>query len=369
MKRLISLLAVLALLASLLPAALAETVIDPHEKRGIKLQEVGLNPVIEGESPTTGLQLADYEVYDGFAGLAVTGRYLPMIVQIDHTAGGIDDIAPWGASYADIIYESPLHSSGYTRISMLFSDTIPDSVGPVRSARVGHCWLREEWDAGFLFYGGQERDGSNIRKVFRETKASSKGVLFDGTAGSNKPWMQYYSKRAGRVSPHDKEANVAAMSSLVPADHVAPNHTFLFTDDYYEGDTAEAITITWGNDEYNSFFEYDYDSNQYFRYKLYRNELYPYVDCDTEDQLAFTNVIIQHTTVRYNGSAAAPITTHIGEGNADFFIGGVHIAGYWKREDMQSRTVFYGPDGNEIALQRGKTFICIIPDKTEVSYE
>ena len=51
------------------------------------------------------------------------------------------------------------------------------------------------------------------------------------------------------------------------------------------------------------------------------------------------------------------------------FIGGVHIAGYWKRDDMQSRTVFYGPDGNEIALQRGKTFICIIPDETVVSYE
>lgn len=369
MKKMISMLLAVALLLSVVPAAMAETVIDFKANRGIKLQKVGLNEAAEGISPTTGLALEGYDIPEGFAGLAATGRYLPMLVQIDNYDGGTDYMAPWGASYADILYETPLHKDGYTRISMLFSDLIPDSVGPVRSARVGHCWLREEWDAGFLFYGGQEAEGSNIRDVFRQTRASSKGVLFDGTAGETKPWMPYYSSRAGLASPHDKDGNVAAMSALVPADHAAPNHTFLFTDELPEGDVAEMINIVWGSDLYNSYFEYDADSNQYFRYMDQKKTLVPYVDRDTQEQLAFANVIVQHTKVTYNGSAAAPVTEHIGEGNADFFMGGVHIAGYWKRDDAASRTVFYGPDGNEIELQRGKTFVSIIPSATTVSYE
>lgn len=369
MKKIISIFAALTMLLSIVPAAMAETTIDFQANRGISLQEVGLNETPEGVSPTTGLALDSYDVPDGFAGLAATGTYLPMLVQIDNYDGGTDDMAPWGASYADILYETPLHKDGYTRISMLFSDLLPDSVGPVRSARVGHCWLREEWDAGFLFYGGQEADGSNIRDVFRKYGANGKGVLFDGTSGENKPWMPYYSSRAGLVAPHDKDGNVAAMSALIPADHVAPNHAFRFTDEIPAGDTAEVVNITWGTDLYNSVFEYDADSNQYFRYMNQKGKMVPYVDRDTQEQLAFANVIVQHTKVTYNGSYAAPVTEHIGEGNADFFMGGVHIAGYWKRDDMASRTVFYGPDGNEIELQRGTTFVSIIPTETKVSYE
>ena len=116
-------------------------------------------------------------------------------------------------------------------------------------------------------------------------------------------------------------------------------------------------------------YEYDADSNQYFRYMNQKGKMVPYVDRDTQEKLAFANVIVQHTKVTYNGSYAAPVTEHIGEGNADFFMGGVHIAGYWKRDDMASRTVFYGPDGNEIELQRGTTFVSIIPTETKVSYE
>lgn len=371
MKKLVSLLMACVLTLTLLPAALAETTVDGTEDRGIKLNEAGLNEVEDGVSPTTGLTLSDLETPDGFAGLAVTGRYMPMLVQIDNSEGGVNDIAPWGASYADIVYETPLHSKGFTRISFLFSDLIPDSVGPVRSARVGHCWLREEWDAGFLYYGGQEREGSNIKEVFKETGADKKGVLFSGTVGSNKPWKQYYSHREGCASPHDKDANVAAMYELIPADFTAPNHAFKFTDDLpQDGDVAEEISINWNAIYYGSNISYDADSNCYYRYMRYPDdELIPYEDRDTQEQLAFANVIIQYTTVTYNGSSAAPITTHVGEGNADFFMGGRHIAGYWKRPDMASRTVFYGPDGNEISLQRGKTLISIMPTSNIVTYE
>ena len=107
MKKLLSLALALMLLTSA-ASALANTVIDPNENRGIQLTPAGLNEVEEGVSPTTGRVLADVDTPAGFAGQAVTGRYMPMLVQIDNTTGGVGRVAPWGASYADIMYETPL---------------------------------------------------------------------------------------------------------------------------------------------------------------------------------------------------------------------------------------------------------------------
>ena len=108
------------------------------------------------------------------------------------------------------------------------------------------------------------------------------------------------------------------------------------------------------------------------------DDLRLYMDRDTREPIAFANVIIQFCETMYF-MAEAPVTKFVdasqvkvegykggGEGNADFFMGGVHIAGYWKRDDMHSRTVFYGPDGNEIELQRGKTMIVVVDPQIAV---
>ena len=371
MKRIVSLLLAALLLAGTVPLASAETLLVPQEQRGIVLQPVGVNTVEEGISPTTGLTLSDYEIPSNFEGYAKTGRYQPMLVQIDNANGGVGQTAPWGATYTDVVYESPLHANGATRISFLFSDIIPEgeyAVGPVRSARVGHCWLREEWGAGFLYYGGQTIAAANINDVFKETGAAKKGVLFSGLVGAGKPWKQYYGRRPGAPSPSNVTANLAAMYRMIPKTNVCPEHTYIFTDDIPEGDTAYEVKVNWSHEGYGSNLIYDADSNVYFRYmrsldKKKKTEiLTPYEDRDSQEQLSFANVIIQFTDVRFVGNAV-PITSHIGEGNADFFMGGVHVAGYWKRENWQVRTVFYGPDGNEMPMQRGRTLIIIFPNR------
>ncbi|MGN0779871.1 MAG: DUF3048 C-terminal domain-containing protein [Aristaeellaceae bacterium] len=389
MKRLLCAMLALSLVLSM-GAAMADeegmTRINPTEKRNITVQDAGLNEVIEGVSPTTGLYLDELDAPEGFAGLAVTGRYMPMLVQIDNTDGGVGDMAPWGASYADILYETPLHARGMTRISALFSDLIPDSVGPVRSARLGHVWLREEWDCGFLFYGQQEHEKANVLKEFSKLGTNKKGVLFSGIVSSGKPWKKFYTARKGATAPHHIDANVAAMYELIPQDHVAANHTFLFTDELpTEGDSGEEIIVRWIYDKtnqpmenYGSNLEYDVDTNAYYRY-MRCDDLVPYEDRDSQEQLAFANVIVQFTQTKFL-KLDVPVTFLVGQyyytgkgsksvtGNADIFMGGKHIAGCWKRDSMTSRTVFYGPDGKEIELQRGKTLIIICPENTWVDY-
>jgi len=375
------LLALVMALLMMTGVSMAETVLDPKEQRGIVPAEAGLNEPEEGISPTTGRALDRLYAPEGYAGLAITGRYLPMLVQIGNDSGGVGDRAPWGITYADIMYETPLTRNEATRMTAVFSDLIPDSVGYVRSARVGHVWIREEWDGGFLYYGQQEVSGSDVKAEFRKTGANDKGVLFSGTAGGT-AWKHLYTARKRLKSPYNMDANVAAMSRLVPEEHTPVNHTFRFTDEKPQGDPAKYVYINWGSgaSNYGSRLVYREDWGGYIR-NVGKDKSVWYADRDAaEGAVAFTNVIVQFTKVAYNhNNKLEPIVYVIGkngepaEGNADFFMDGVHVQGYWRRESMNSRTVYYGPDGEEIELQRGKTLIVIFPDDGEdgksVSYK
>jgi len=390
MKKIVCLLMTLMLLCG---CALAETTIDGGETRNITVTDVGVNEPEEGISPVTGLTLSDVaqNAGEGFAGQAVTGRYMPMMVQIDNTDGGIGysdgkangNRAPWGVQFADVIYEAPLYKSGETRLTFLFSDLLPTRVGPVRSARLFHAWLREEWDCGFCFYGQQEYSATNVPAVFRETGATKKGVLFSGTVGSSKPWKQFYTvyELKKLKSPHNKSANVAAMSSLIDPDFEAANHTWLFTDELpTEGDDATVIYVNWGSGStqvYNSILEWDEDEECYYRYMLDKkgkDHVYSSLSADGEFEsvpVTFNNVIVQFTKMTWERTDA-PNPEVLGTGNADYFMGGKHMAGVWSRDDLSSRTVFFDENGEEIEMQRGRTLIIVMDYEFEgrsIAYE
>ncbi len=348
MKRVILLMLVLALL---LPAlALAETVIDPKADRGITPQrDLPNNPAVPGESMTTGLP-CDLP-------------YIPILVNIDNVAGAWPQ---WGIGEADIIYEMPIHGLSLTRLMALFGYSHPKSVGPVRSGRVLHAEMREEWDAGWAFVGVQTKKGTNVNDAIRELGLRKKSAPLL----MNRLHMGSISHHVG---PHNHSINLEKAAATI-ADYPFPHRPFLFTDALPEaGDPASTIRLLYGGGNEHSYtnssYTYDAAANLYTRM---RNKK-PYVDmlaADPKASLTFSNVIVQWTDLKFNGAASAPILKEVGEGNADIFTGGRHIAGYWVRRDLESRTIFYDQDGQEIKLQRGKTWINITTDRsTKVVYE
>ncbi len=410
MKRLMSLLLCLMMVWSM-TAALAET-LNPTENRGIDIEDAEPNEWEDMRvSPTTGRvlsQVRESAPADGFGGLAITGRYMPLLVQIDNAEGGIGydkdgkwtgKRAPWGAQYTDVIYETPLYKQGDTRLTFLFSDLIPDSVGPLRSARLFHAWLREEWDCGFIFYGQQEYTETNVPAVFKSTGADKKGyvydengeavegagVLFLGTVGISKPWKQYFGvyEKIKLQKPHDKTVNAAAVASLIHEDFEAANHTWLFTDGEPDwDDDAEEIYVNWAAGKlsyYNSYLEYDEDEGVYYRYMtdmVNENKDWEYKTLAIknkleEESIPFANIIVQFTQMDWVRTDA-PKPTVLGTGNADYFQKGKHMAGVWKRKELSDRTVFYDENGEELRLQRGRTLIIVMDYETDhrsVSYE
>ena len=402
MKRLLAVLFVLSLLVN---TAMAETVINATANRGIQRSTFTDNTVEPGISPTTGLKLSDYDVSDDFAGLAVKGVYFPVLVQIscpydDKTkACGTGNRAPWGLQYADMIYELPLHANGEVRMTALFSDVIPDAVGPIRSARVGHIWLREEWDCGFMYYGQQEYKLTNVITETRRTGASEKGLLWPGTVGTNRPWKKYYDKYSSKYlhnanlkAPNNRTGDPAGflIAYLMPEwpDIIAYpsqiNHTMKFADAAYTGgDAATTINVSWNRKDSNEIYMYNAASGKYTRYlqsDSKKGNPVEWVELETQEPIDFSNVIIQWTETTYLGRDA-PVTQNIGEynestgtyasigGNCDIFMNGRHISGGWYREGINVRTVFYDENGEEVALQPGRTMIIQLPFENACSYE
>lgn len=389
MKKLISLLLAFVLLMGC-ASALAEskvrpntytlplegTVLQSSPDRGIKPQgALERNPIISGESPTTGLP------WDG--------DYLPMIVQISNPEGsekiggktvkasGIGERAPWGGQYADIVFEGILYRTGETRISFLFNDSFaegePTSVGPVRSARIGHVLLREEWQSGFVYAGGPKAEENNIAAMFAELGVSKSGVLFNLLDGK-------YEDLKGRVpgvkSPDNLTANVIGLRGLIPGDYMPQPRAFLFSDfsPYTDGyEIAYNINMDWGRKNSISHFYYDETENLYLRYSGDA----PYMtyareddrNAETEEQMSFSNVIIQRVPYEYtNNNKIMPVMQSVGKGNADIFIGGRYVPGYWVREDIESPTIFLDDQGNELQLTRGKTFISHFPPENLLTF-
>ena len=181
MRKIVSLLLALALVlgcASAFADVNSATVIDPEANRNIQIQKAGENEVPAGYSPTTGRKLADvYAEFfgdesdyagenDGWDGMAVTGQYFPMM----STHTGVNGATGYGATIG----------------------------GASRSLRVGHLFIRQEWNAPLFFMGGQETDGSNkyhtdinywinqfkLNPSWNNDKSDpASRILFDGTNG------------------------------------------------------------------------------------------------------------------------------------------------------------------------------------------
>ncbi|MDD2647293.1 MAG: DUF3048 domain-containing protein [Eubacteriales bacterium] len=348
------------------------TVIDAKSSREITVNSTfENNPVIPGQSDITGLPESEDKVYS------------PLMVNIDNFGGALPQL---GVGTADILYDMPLARGGYTRTVALFNTAYPAMAGPIRSARVMHAELREEWDAAWVYFGKQTAEGSSVTAYLSKNGTNKKKLTFDGNTGASKYYFYAFARYSDPLdagekyeSPHNAFASIALTGTedgkknttiqySLPKDYQYPRRPFLFRDEPpTDGADATYVTIDTGHTGYSTSYTYDVDTQAYVKYMNGK----PYVDAYApEVPLVFNNVIVQRITLTYNkGVAANPLVTEIGEGNADIFMGGKYIAGYWVRKSRDSRTIFFDAEGNELRLMRGTTAIIMRPVADEVSYK
>lgn len=308
------------------------------------------NEVFPGKSPTTGL---DWE-----------GDYRPVVVQISNSK----EARPhWNFSEADIVYEAIYWGPSHTRYTLVYSDNHPDYVGAVRSARVYHCEIRQEWDAPFVFYGGQEASGTSIYDFFKANNVAA-NFRFDGINNG-----KGFSRDSTRVSPHNAVSNLQEVLANWPTDddgnpYEPRSHAFSFSSTpSYGSDSAVEIHIPYDSDEKDYYPSYTFNSATREYERWYNGE--EQYDGKTNKRIVASNVIVQFAELSFfQNSRSRPVVVLTGSGVMDAFIDGRHIRGTWERKGMNDRTVFVDMNGEELTLLPGKTFIQIVPNSQQYTY-
>ena len=138
MKKILSLILALSMLAGVSAALADPTEIDGVTERNININRAGLNQsadevIGEGYSPTTGRALDEIDAPDGFLGVAVTGQYQPIMVQISNSGNGIGVskngklyiVAPVNGSYSDVVYEAVQKRGGGEEVFVIAEQFAP----------------------------------------------------------------------------------------------------------------------------------------------------------------------------------------------------------------------------------------------------
>lgn len=351
-------LAALLLIVSLPGMALADQLIEGKLQR----PEIVFQASYPDNEPLPGISTT--------TGLPFEGPYLPVAVVIDNAVGAHPH---WGLSQADVLYQVPNAGAGATKLMALFADHAPTQAGGVRSARLPFVDVAHQWGAAFAYAGYP--DPAQVPLMNVPGRMRGFGMRQDGLSynllGNNK-----VSERISwNISPHNLSVNIAGIQAeLQQKGAKFTPRGFLFTDELpMAGVEASFLSVqhrgmranTQVNAPSTSEFQYDREKNAYFRSTVSG----PFVDKHSEDgPIAFANVIVQRTQFRAVEGGYVALPEFGTSGAAEIFTGGRYIAGAWHRASEDARSVFVDAQGKEIALQRGRSFIIITNEITEVSY-
>lgn len=289
-----------------------------------------------------------------------------------------------GLQSADIIYEA-VAEGGITRFMALYlCDEVPRFVGPVRSSRTYFLDWVSEYNSLYAHVGGANTPGpadalSQIStygiKSINEIPLGRDSL----TAG-----YQRIEDRLGRAVSLEhtmyleliklRNYAVEKFNWGVETDGARWDSTFVkwkypSKELSVTSSSEKTKTISydfWENmSGFNVEWQYDSSTNMY---KRFMNDA-PHLDNNSKQQIAINNVIVM-VQKESRANDGYPGNLHLlyqttGTGKAFILNNGIIIEGSWSKSGRTAKTKFLDKQGKEIVLERGKTWISVVPDYSE----
>jgi hypothetical protein len=297
-------------------------------------------------------------------GEALLGRR-PFAISIGNTT---DALPMNGISKAEILYEVPVEG-GLTRMLALFQDiTGAGVIGSIRSARPYTVQIAESYDAIFMSAGGSWQAYNEIRDIgithLDEVGGDYREVFFrDRNRISGRVVENYHSAvtSGALVTQWVQGTSYRTMHSMAYRNALS----FVDTGTPAGGQSAVNVGVKFSNSK-TSVFNFDQERGTY-QMRQFNSS---FIDANDLSQPAFTNLLILKTSIERNpgcvAGTLAVVTT--GRGSGYFVCGGRYIEINWSRFDKSSPFVYTRNDGSVLSLGRGKTYIGIIPNDMDVTF-
>ncbi|AWE08838.1 DUF3048 domain-containing protein [Lysinibacillus sp. 2017] len=312
-----------------------EPVVDVEEGQGeenIIVAEAGELPFV---APFTGEHIAE----------EVTMR--PVLVTINNHPQARPQS---GLAGADVVYEM-LAEGDVTRFLALYQSELPETIGPIRSARDYFIDIAKGLDAFYIAHGYSPEAKSMLDKKVVD---HMNGMQYDGT---------YFKRSSERKAPHNSYTtgeNVLAGAEKVGTSLLYQKKvSYPFYDDADSvkiGIQANEVAITYSNSgSYNSHYVYDAQTNRYTRFSA-NVQTEDYV---TKQPIELANILFFEMPHRIIDSEGRRDITITGGGNAYVFQAGTMREVKWKNAD--GLLIAVEEDGSEVKLVPGKTWIHFVP--------
>ena len=277
-----------------------------------------------------------------------------------------------GQSQADVIYEVPAEG-GITRMLAVYQslDGV-GKIGSIRSARPYYLELALGHDAIYIHAGGSEDAYAKIRQWGVTALDGVNGPYMSNSENGNLMWRDPERRKSYSLE-HTVVTTGTSIIERLPTYGLRLEHEdgyrcqMNFVEDGTPAGGAEAPRITVPVSHYKTgVFTYDPDS------RLYRVEEYgePYVDGDSGEQVAVTNVIVLKTACRYTGDSLGHITVDLSSGGTGYFAcGGKVIDIRWSKGYPDGQLRYTDLDGSPVTFGVGHTYVNIVPLKSDVTFE
>ncbi|MDO5014582.1 MAG: DUF3048 domain-containing protein [Clostridia bacterium] len=283
---------------------------------------------------------------DGFDSNAVGKR--PIAISINNAYPARPQ---WGFDSPDVVIEG-LAEGGVTRMLWLYADVnkIPKA-GSIRSARIDFVELAENFDSIFVHWGCSDTAQAMMRRNNTDHIDGMHGVYFKRDFSRNVPSEHtgYSNNELIKKAISDKKFRTSAKDGLQPY--------FAFND----SDKSFADSATKVNFKFSHYasYQYSYDSEsktyggQYGSKQLKSFEGKPF---------RVKNLIILYFPSYKIINKSGSIDMDLSAGNGYVFTNGTVSKIKWtKGNDKNAKLVLKDENGNQIKLNKGKSYIALIP--------
>jgi len=268
-----------------------------------------------------------------------------------------------GLSSAGVVYEA-LVEGGITRYEAFYQEPFPADIGPVRSLRTFFAYWGREYNVPVVHAGG------NIDAINLITPLGMKNI--DGLANGS-----YFRRITTRAAPHNFYIYGPSLQKLVSDKGFATAPDFTAWPRKSDtkpsktapvAPTAATITVNFSGFDYQAKFTYNATTDNYTRY------LAGVLDTDANGNTPIQpkNVVVMYEPFSLKlttGNEETPVLGLIGTGKVQVFEDGNVTQGTWTKSSNTARTTFTDAAGKPIALNRGQTWVCVVPVGNSVVYQ
>ena len=292
------------------------------------------------------------KMYSPYSGVEVDQASKPiLVVKIENTRAARPHL---GLTSADIVWVEQVEA-GITRFAVLFSSSLPQVVGPIRSARITDIDLLHPFGSVAFSYSGAQ---SKLRSALSAAR-------FIDVSGDKGP--SGYFRAQDRRSPHNFMGVTRELIDRAGPD-VATAQDIGWTFgpiDPAAGIPVESMTAKWPGNRMG--FAWDAANGRWE------------VSSDGEVLMAAeggtvtaANVVVQYvdyvpSIYRDSSGNVTPEAVLIGTGSAMVLRDGVAIEALWSRTTADSHTAFTDTRGAAIAFSPGTQWILLVDKDSPVT--